>query len=158
MILKEINFSISSFFFLAFPFITLAPSIISLTFVLIDFGVILFFLLNNSWIDLLLSVSSIALCIDPVTLSAYKIALPRILRAALPIVCIKVVSDLRKPSLSASKIATKLTSGISRPSLNKLIPTSTSNFPSLKSLIISTLSTVSISECMYLAEILFSFK
>ena len=43
--------------------------------------------------------------------------------AALPMVCISAVSFLRKPSLSASNIATKETSGRSRPSLNKLIPT-----------------------------------
>ena len=55
-------------------------------------------------------------------------------------------------------MATKLTSGISNPSLNKLIPTKTSNFPSLKSRIISTRSTVSVSECMYLAEIPFSSR
>ncbi len=46
--------------------------------------------------------------------------------AAIPIVCIKEVSDLKNPSLSASKIATKPTSGRSKPSLNKLIPTKTS--------------------------------
>ena len=52
-------------------------------------------------------------------------------------------------------MATKETSGISRPSLSKFIPTNTSNFPSLKSLIISTLSKVSISECKYLTLIKF---
>ena len=40
--------------------------------------------------------------------------------------------------------------------LSKLIPTNTSNTPSLKSLIISILSSVSISECMYLTLIPFS--
>ena len=47
-------------------------------------------------------------------------------------------------------MATKDTSGISNPSLSKFIPTNTSNLPNLKSLIISTLSKVSISECKIL--------
>ena len=66
--------------------------------------------------------------------------------AARPIVCISEVSDRRNPSLSASKIATRETSGKSNPSLKRLIPTNTSKFPSLKSLKISDRSTVSISE------------
>ena len=70
--------------------------------------------------------------------------------AALPIVCISEVSDLKNPSLSASKIATKAHSGMSKPSLRRLIPTRISNTPILKSLIISILSSVSISECIYL--------
>ena len=37
--------------------------------------------------------------------------------------------------MSASKIATSDTSGMSRPSLSKLIPTNTSNSPNLKSLL-----------------------
>ena len=69
--------------------------------------------------------------------------------AARPMVCIIDVSDLRKPSLSASKMATRETSGISNPSLKRFIPTNTSNLPSLKSLIISVLSRVTISECIY---------
>ncbi|MNQ45847.1 hypothetical protein D3C85_596430 [compost metagenome] len=51
--------------------------------------------------------------------------------------------------MSASRIATSDTSGISRPSRNRLIPTSTSNVPSRKSRRISTRSTVSMSECRY---------
>ena len=39
------------------------------------------------------------------------------------------VADLRKPSLSASRMATQEHSGMSSPSLNKLMPTSTSNDP-----------------------------
>ena len=73
-------------------------------------------------------------------------------------VCIKEVSDLKKPSLSASKTATNAHSGISSPSLNRLIPTKTSNTPNLKSLIISILSMVSISECIYLTLIPFSSR
>ena len=56
------------------------------------------------------------------------------------------VSDLKNPSLSASNIPTKPHSGISNPSLKRFIPTNTSNTPILKSLIISILSSVSISE------------
>jgi len=42
------------------------------------------------------------------------------------------LSDRKKPSLSASKIATKETSGISSPSLKRLIPTKTSYSPQPK--------------------------
>ena len=59
-------------------------------------------------------------------------------------VCSNERSFLRKPSLSASKIATRLTSGISSPSLRRLIPTMISICPSLNALIISVLSKVSI--------------
>jgi len=65
-----------------------------------------------------------------------------------PAVCVNDLSDLRKPSLSASRIATKDTSGRSKPSLNKFTPTSTSKTPSRRSRIISTLSSVSTSEWM----------
>ena len=41
--------------------------------------------------------------------------------AALPTVCTKDRSDLKKPSLSASKMATSATSGKSRPSLRDLL-------------------------------------
>ena len=57
-----------------------------------------------------------------VSLSAYSITLPSTFLAALPIVCTNDLSDLKKPSLSASNIATKAHSGISKPSLSKLIP------------------------------------
>ena len=66
--------------------------------------------------------------------------------AALPEVCIRERSDRKKPSLSASKIATNETSGKSNPSLNKFTPINTSNNPFLKSLKISTRSMVSTSE------------
>ena len=85
-----------------------------------------------------------------VILSAYKIAIPLTCLAALPIVCVNDLWDLRKPSLSASKIATNETSGKSRPSLSKLTPINTSNLSSLKPCIISTLSIVSTSEWIYL--------
>ncbi len=64
-------------------------------------------------------------------------------------VCISDVLERKYPSLSASNIPTKAHSGISSPSLNKLIPISTSNRPSLKSRIISIRSNVSTSECTY---------
>ena len=79
--------------------------------------------------------------------SAYKIAVPCKLRAARPMVCIKLRSERKKPSLSASKIATNDTSGISKPSRNRLIPTKTSKVPKRKSRKISARSTVSISLC-----------
>ena len=119
-------------------------------------GLMLLSLLYLICISLLLSVSSIALRIEPVVTSPYRIHLPSKFLAALPIVCINDLSDLRKPSLSASNSATSSTSSISKRSLNKFIPTKTSNSPFLKSLIISTLSTVSISECKYLTLMLCS--
>ena len=76
---------------------------------------------------------------------------PRTLRAALPQVWIRAVSLRKKPSLSASNIATRDTSGMSSPSLRRLMPTRTSNIPSRKSLMIWTRSKVSMSEWRYLA-------
>ena len=84
--------------------------------------------------------------IDLVILSAYIITLPSSCLAALPMVCINDVEDLRYPSLSASKIATNETSGKSNPSLKRFIPTTTSYVPKRRSLKISILSIVSISE------------
>ena len=49
--------------------------------------------------------------------------------------------------LVVDAIATNETSGRSKPSRNRLIPTNTSNTPKRKSRNISTLSTVPISEC-----------
>ena len=54
---------------------------------------------------------------------------PSVFLAARPMVCIKERSERKKPSLSASNIATSDTSGMSNPSLNRLIPTRTSNSP-----------------------------
>ena len=72
---------------------------------------------------------------------------PLSLRAALPIVWINERLERKNPSLSASNMTTRETSGISIPSLNKLIPTITSYVPIRKSLIISIRSNVLISEC-----------
>ena len=83
-----------------------------------------------------------------VILSAYKMTRPSTFLAARPIVCMSDVSERKKPSLSASKIATRAHSGISSPSRSKLIPTKTLNIPLLKSLIIWIRSNVSMSECI----------
>ena len=120
---------------------------------LIVFGVILCSLLYASWIFLLLLVSLIAFSIEGVSSSAYIITFPSVFLAARPIVCIKERSERKKPSLSASSMATNETSGISNPSLKRLIPTNTSNLPKRKSLIISILSRAFISECIYLTFI-----
>ena len=55
------------------------------------------------------------------------------------------LGQMQKPSLSASKIATNLTSGRSSPSLKRLIPTMTSISPARRLLIISIRSIVLIS-------------
>ena len=73
-------------------------------------------------------------------------------------VCTREVSDLRNPSLSASRIATRVISGISRPSLSRLMPTSTSNTSRRISLMISARSRVSISEWRYLTLTPFSAR
>ena len=72
-------------------------------------------------------VSEMARRIESVTWSAYMTTWPSTLRAARPIVWISDVSERRKPSLSASRIATSETSGMSSPSRSRLMPTSTSN-------------------------------
>ena len=79
--------------------------------------------------------------------SAYIITLPDAFLAALPIVWIRLLVLLKKPCLSASMMAISDTSGISIPSLNRFIPTTTSYLPSLNSLIILSLSNVFISLC-----------
>ena len=79
------------------------------------------------WISRRRSVSPIAARIAAVSLSAYIRTLPSTFRAARPIVWISDVSPRRKPSLSASRIATSDTSGRSSPSRSRLTPTSTSN-------------------------------
>ena len=63
--------------------------------------------------------------------------MPSTLRAARPMVWISEVSLRRKPSLSASRIATSAHSGMSRPSRSRLMPTSASNAPSRRSRMIS---------------------
>ncbi|CKS38246.1 Uncharacterised protein [Mycobacterium tuberculosis] len=64
--------------------------------------------------------------IESVILSAYMCTSPDTLRAARPMVWIRLRLDRRNPSLSASRIATSDTSGRSRPSRSRLMPTSTS--------------------------------
>ena len=107
------------------------------------------FSLCSSCFFLLLSVSDMASFIDCVMVSAYIITLPSTFLAALPNVWIKLVIFLKNPSLSASRIATRETSGMSSPSLSKFIPTRTSNSPSLSCRISSVLWRFSISECRY---------
>lgn len=53
--------------------------------------------------------------------------------AARPITWIRDREERKNPSLSASKIATNETSGISKPSLKRFIPTKTSYLPFLNS-------------------------
>ena len=89
-----------------------------------------------------------AISIEGVISSAYIITCPFAFRAALPIVWIKERSERKKPSLSASSIATSETSGISSPSRKRLIPTRTSTLPKRKSRTISIRSIVSISLCI----------
>ena len=117
------------------------------------FGLIPCFSLYSICILLLLFVSVIAFSMLSVNSSAYIITFPSTFLAARPIVCINDLSERKNPSLSASKIATKDTSGKSNPSLNRLIPTKTSNSPNLKSRIISILSSAFVSECIYLTLI-----
>ena len=90
----------------------------------------------------LLSVSSMVRCMLAVILSAYIITLPLSFLAALPMVCVNDLSLRKNPSLSASIMATKLTSGKSKPSRNKFTPINTSKTPKRKSLNISTRSKV----------------
>ena len=71
--------------------------------------------------------------------------MPSTLRAARPMVWISDVSLRRKPSLSASRMATSAHSGMSRPSRSRLIPTSASKAPSRRSRMISMRSSVSMS-------------
>ena len=74
--------------------------------------------------------------------------MPSAFRAARPMVWMREVSDRRKPSLSASRMATRETSGRSRPSRSRLMPTSTSKVPSRRSRMISIRSMVSMSWCI----------
>ena len=133
--------------------VTKLAFIVSLTAFCIVFGIMPWSLLYCSCIFLLLFVSLIAFSILSVNSSAYIITFPSVFLAARPMVCISERSERKKPSLSASSIATKDTSGISNPSLKRFIPTNTSNSPNLKSLIISILSNALVSECIYLTFI-----
>ena len=103
--------------------------------------------LKSSWSLRRRLVSSMARRIDGVTWSAYMITWPSTLRAARPMVWTSEVSERRKPSLSASRMATRVTSGRSRPSRSRLIPTRVWNSPRRRSRRISIRCTVSISEC-----------
>ena len=89
------------------------------------------------------SVLSMVLCMEFVIRTK-----PFTLRAARPTVCTNDLSFLKKPSLSASKIATNETSGRSNPSLSRFTPIRTSKVPSRNCRKISTRSMVSISLCM----------
>ena len=103
--------------------------------------------LKSSWSLRRRLVSSMARVIDGVTWSAYMTTWPSTLRAARPMVWTREVSERRNPSLSASRMATRVTSGRSRPSRSRLIPTRVSNSPRRRSRRISMRCTVSISEC-----------
>ena len=70
------------------------------------------------------------------------------LRAARPMVWIRLRVERRKPSLSASRIDTSDTSGRSRPSPSSFMPTSTSYSPS-RSCAAAPRRSVSTSECRY---------
>ena len=89
-----------------------------------------------------------------VTSSAYMMTLPFTFLAARPAVWVKLRLLRKNPSLSASMMATKLTSGRSSPSRRRFTPTNTSNAPSRNSRKISTLSSVLTSEWMYLVGML----
>ena len=74
---------------------------------------------------------------------------PSTLRAARPAVWVSERVERRKPSLSASRIATRDTSGKSSPSLNRLTPINTSMIPLRRFSRIFTRSIVSTSEWIY---------
>ena len=99
------------------------------------------------------SVSSMVTRIDSVILSAYIMTLPFTLRAARPAVCVSDRWLRRKPSLSASSMATRLTWGRSSPSLKRFTPIKTSYSPSRRSSRIFIRSSVSTSLCMYAVRI-----
>ena len=100
-----------------------------------------------TWISRRRLVSSMACSMDAVIRSAYMWTSPDTLRAARPMVWMSEVAERRKPSLSASRIATRDTSGRSRPSRSRLMPTRTSYSPSRSSRSSSTRRRVSTSEC-----------
>ena len=97
----------------------------------------------------LLLVSEIAVFMESVILSAYMMTRPSEFLAARPMVCISEVADLKKPSLSASRMATRVISGISSPSRKRLIPTNTSKTSRRRSLMILVRSNASMSEWRY---------
>ena len=101
--------------------------------------------LNASCFSLRRPVSSMARPMDGVMTFPYMMTSPSAFLAARPMVWMSAVSLRKKPSLSASRMATRLTSGKSSPSRSKLMPTSTSNVPKRRSRIISIRSMASIS-------------
>ena len=122
-------------------------SVMSLISLVIDCGVMPCFLLCLLCRERRRFVSLMACFMESVMLSAYMTTCPSMCRAALPIVWMSDVPDLRNPSLSASSIATSDTSGRSIPSRSRFIPTTTSYVPMRRSRSISVRSRVSISEC-----------
>jgi len=68
-------------------------------------GVMPCFLLYAICISRRRLVSAIACCIASLMRSAYMITFPAALRAARPIICTRLVSERKKPILSASRIA-----------------------------------------------------
>ena len=102
------------------------------------------------WILRRRAVSVMAASIAGVITSPYMMTCPSAFRAALPTVWISEVSVLRNPDLSASRMATSDTSGMSRPSLSRLTPIRASNTPRRRSRMISVRSMVSTSWWIYL--------
>ena len=94
------------------------------------------------------SVTSSRRWIESVTSSQNNTHSPWMCRAARPAVWIRLVSLRRKPSLSASRMQTSDTSGKSRPSRNRLIPTRISKAAARNWRRISTRSTASTSAWM----------
>ena len=105
--------------------------------------------LNAICFSRLRAVSSMVAAMLSVTLSAYMMTRPLTFLAARPAVWVKLRLLRKKPSLSASMMATRLTSGRSSPSRKRFTPTRTSNAPSRSSRRISTRSRVLTSEWMY---------
>mmetsp|Transcript_13021 Transcript_13021/g.44061 ORF Transcript_13021/g.44061 Transcript_13021/m.44061 type:complete len:379 (-) Transcript_13021:394-1530(-) len=76
----------------------------------------------------------------PVTVSAYRTAVPLRCRDARPMVCTSAEYERRKPSLSASMMATSDTSGRFSPSRRRFTPTMQSAAPCLRPRTTSILS------------------
>ena len=160
--MSAFSFSISagiSAAFISSPafFLPVMPIVLFTSFIIV-LGTMPCALLYSSCILRRRLVSSIALFMLPVMVSAYMMTLPSAFRAARPIVCTSEVSLRKKPSLSASRMATNFTSGRSSPSRSRFMPQSTSNSPLLKPFMISILSSASMSLCMYLTFKECSFK
>jgi hypothetical protein len=85
---------------------------------------------------------------ESVTVSQKRTHSPLMCRAARPAVWMRAVSLRRKPSLSASRMQTRETSGRSSPSRRRLIPTTISTSAARSRRRISTRSTASMSAWM----------